>query len=73
MTKRTRPEQTFNHGVEGSSPSALTMKIKDLAENPKIDRRPCVGKSIAARDFGARKNPSSGMRRAAPGFSTCIV
>jgi hypothetical protein len=24
---------TFNHGVEGSSPSALTMEIKHLAEN----------------------------------------
>jgi hypothetical protein len=34
---------TFNHGVEGSSPSALTKQIKHLA---KIQNRPkmtCVG------------------------------
>ena len=38
---------TFNHGVEGSSPSALTNKIRCLAENPRFTQS-CVGKSIAA-------------------------
>ena len=37
---------TFNHGVEGSSPSALTNKIC-LAENPRFTKY-CVGKSLAA-------------------------
>ena len=35
---------TFNHGVEGSSPSALTNKIKYLGETPASDetRRVCA-------------------------------
>ena len=42
---------TFNHGVEGSSPSALTMQIKHLGKIGKSDEMPVwqrVGKSIAA-------------------------
>lgn len=33
---------TFNHGVEGSSPSALTKEIKDLPENTAPDENRCV-------------------------------
>jgi hypothetical protein len=29
---------TFNHGVEGSSPSALTNEINNLNQSPDIDR-----------------------------------
>jgi hypothetical protein len=43
---------TFNHGVEGSSPSALTIKINTFAQNRRFPANPlcgrCVGKSIAA-------------------------
>ena len=43
---------TFNHGVEGSSPSALTKEIKDLSDiqefHPEALCGHCVGKSIAA-------------------------
>ena len=38
---------TFNHGVEGSSPSALTNKIRCLAEDPRFTKC-CDGKSSAA-------------------------
>ena len=33
---------TFNHGVAGSSPAALTKEIKYLARNPPVARKPSV-------------------------------
>jgi hypothetical protein len=33
---------TFNHGVEGSSPSALTKENKHLAEISSSSKKPCV-------------------------------
>ena len=42
---------TFNHGVEGSSPSALTNEINYLAEflfTSELSCGQCAGKSIAA-------------------------
>jgi hypothetical protein len=33
---------TFNHGVEGSSPSALTNEIKHLGQIPRSLKTPCV-------------------------------
>jgi hypothetical protein len=33
---------TFNHGVEGSSPSALTIEIRYLDEFSRINRTACV-------------------------------
>ena len=33
LGRKNRHSETFNHGVVGSSPTALTKKIKDLAAN----------------------------------------
>lgn len=33
---------TFNHGVEGSSPSALTNEIKHLGQSLRSPKTPCV-------------------------------
>jgi hypothetical protein len=40
---------TFNHGVEGSSPSALTKEIKHLVEISKIQLKARVGTVLANR------------------------
>jgi hypothetical protein len=44
---------TFNHGVEGSSPSALTKKINDLGQIPNLRKLPvsalCLQSSCGAR------------------------
>jgi hypothetical protein len=40
---------TFNHGVEGSSPSALTKKIKYLADLSPGCRKACAGTVLANR------------------------
>jgi hypothetical protein len=37
---------TFNHGVLGSSPSALTNKVKDLVENGDLQANGSVSKAI---------------------------
>lgn len=47
---------TFNHGVEGSSPSALTNEIKYLAENLRSSIIHSVGAVLANRLRRGRSN-----------------
>jgi hypothetical protein len=40
---------TLNHGVESSSPSALTIKINNFAQNRRFPPTPCVATVLADR------------------------
>src|SRR5713226_6521748 len=79
---------TFNHGVVGSSPTALTNKIKYLNRNPEMDRKPRVfwaqarilaeffTGALASSTTAAAENesgPSHGdARNVSPSFERCL-
>jgi hypothetical protein len=59
---RWRPENiTFNHGVEGSSPSALTNENKYLAQSPRSSKTPpvCTASAKQLRRAGGRHDPDT--------------
>jgi hypothetical protein len=60
LIRKARP-LTFNHGVEGSSPSALTNEINYLIRSPVSSKIPRVCKRVAARVAAALEG-----RRARP-------
>jgi hypothetical protein len=55
---------TFNHGVEGSSPSALTIEIKELSPYSGADKTVCVG-TVSANRLSERRLQEKQIKRKA--------